>query len=56
MTLTTFRDVPWNAPFYARRGFAEVLDPSPGLAAVRDRERSLGLDAAGPRIVMRRTL
>jgi GNAT superfamily N-acetyltransferase len=56
MTLTTFRDVPWNAPFYARRGFAEVLDPSPGLAAVRDRERSLGLDDASPRIAMRRTL
>ena len=22
--LSTYRDVPWNAPFYARRGFAEV--------------------------------
>lgn len=26
VTLTTFRDVPFNAPFYARRGFVE---PSP---------------------------
>lgn len=26
LTLTTFRDVPWNAPFYAKLGFAEVLD------------------------------
>ena len=25
MTLTTFRDVPWNAPWYARMGF-EVVD------------------------------
>jgi GNAT superfamily N-acetyltransferase len=25
LTLTTFRDVPWNAPFYTRRGFA-LLD------------------------------
>lgn len=24
LTLTTFRDVPWNAPFYARLGFEEV--------------------------------
>ncbi|MDX6752550.1 GNAT family N-acetyltransferase [Geminicoccaceae bacterium 1502E] len=35
VTLTTFRDVPWNAPFYARRGFVE-LDPAalgPGLRA-----------------------
>ena len=25
LTLTTFRNVPWNAPFYARLGF-EMLD------------------------------
>ena len=25
VTLTTFRDVPWNAPFYTRLGFA-MLD------------------------------
>lgn len=35
VTLTTFRDVPWNAPFYERRGF-RVLDES-GLSAVFDR-------------------
>lgn len=39
VTLTTFRDVPWNRPFYERRGF-RVLDPgelTPGLARkVRD--------------------
>lgn len=31
VTLTTFRDVPWNAPFYAMHGFLELggseLDP-----------------------------
>jgi GNAT superfamily N-acetyltransferase len=35
VTLTTFRDVPWNAPFYARRGF-HILDNAemgPGLRA-----------------------
>ena len=26
ITLTTFTDVPWNAPFYARHGFETVLD------------------------------
>ena len=26
VTLSTFRDVPWNAPFYVRRGF-RVVDP-----------------------------
>ncbi len=54
VTLTTFRDVPWNAPFYARLGF-EIVDPddlSPGLArAVRDEaRRGLPVDL---RVVMR---
>lgn len=26
ITLTTFRDVPWNAPYYARLGFTEIPD------------------------------
>lgn len=26
VTLTTYREIPWNAPFYARRGF-EVVPP-----------------------------
>ncbi len=26
ITLNTFRDVPWNAPFYARHGFVEVTN------------------------------
>lgn len=56
MTLTTFRDVPWNGPFYSKRGFAEVADPAPGLAAVRAHEKEVGLDAAGPRVAMRRPL
>ncbi len=35
LTLTTFRDVAWNAPFYARLGFEEVtdLDSHPRLAS-----------------------
>ena len=33
--LTTYRDVPWNAPFYARHGFVALreFDLSPGLKA-----------------------
>jgi len=56
MTLTTFADVRWNGPFYAARGFIEVDEPSPGLVAVRERERALGLDDVGRRVAMRRDL
>jgi GNAT superfamily N-acetyltransferase len=56
ITLTTYADVPWNGPYYAKRGFMEVADPSPALGAVRDQEREVGLDAVGRRIVMRRAL
>jgi GNAT superfamily N-acetyltransferase len=48
VTLTTFRNVPWNAPLYRHLGFRE-LDPGeigPELAAVRDHEATLGLDPA----------
>ena len=53
VTLTTFRDVPWNAPFYSTVGFIEVVDPAPGLAAIRRNEWERGLDAMGPRLAMR---
>lgn len=56
ITLTTYADVPWNAPFYAARGFAEVDKSTPGLVAVRQREIAAGLDAVGRRVVMRREL
>ncbi|MCW2496130.1 GNAT family N-acetyltransferase [Jatrophihabitans sp.] len=56
LTLTTYADIAWNAPFYRRLGFVEVTDPTPGLLAVRARETRVGLDAVGPRIVMRRAL
>ncbi len=28
LTLVTYRDVPWNGPFYASEGFAEVSQPA----------------------------
>jgi len=42
VTLTTFRDIPWNAPFYQRLGFRvlESEELTPGLAEiVEDEER-----------------
>jgi GNAT superfamily N-acetyltransferase len=56
LTLTTYRDVPFNAPFYRTLGFTEVTDPAPGLAALRAHERESGLDDHGPRIAMGRPL
>ncbi len=56
VTLATFEDVPWNAPFYRRVGFEVVTDLPPGLDAVRNHERASGLDAMGPRVAMRLAL
>ena len=57
LTLTTFRDVPWNAPFYARLGF-EVFDVGsdrPEFTALIAEEAKLGVHAA-PRVAMRKML
>jgi GNAT superfamily N-acetyltransferase len=58
ITLTTYAEVPWNRPFYARRGFVVLDDATlgPELAAFRDEERAAGLDTVGPRVAMRREL
>ena len=57
MTLTTFRDVPWNGPYYARLGWSTLhaADLPPGLAAARQQERDLGLDE-WPRQAMAKSL
>jgi GNAT superfamily N-acetyltransferase len=46
MTLTTFRHVPWNMPFYERLGFCEVPEheQGPELRALRVREAERGMD------------
>jgi GNAT superfamily N-acetyltransferase len=52
LTLTTFRDVPRNAPYYERLGF-RVFEPGPELAALmREEEQRIPGDA--PRVAMRR--
>ncbi|HUB38226.1 MAG TPA: GNAT family N-acetyltransferase [Streptosporangiaceae bacterium] len=57
MTLTTFRDVPWNGPYYTRLGWSIVPDADlpPELAAARQQERDLGFDE-WPRQAMAKSL
>ncbi|MEV5434225.1 GNAT family N-acetyltransferase [Streptomyces sp. NPDC052701] len=57
MTLTTFAEVPWNAPYYARLGFRVLAgaELTPGLRAIRAAEAAHGLDR-WPRVCMRRDL
>jgi|TARA_R100000935_G_scaffold42867_3_gene65101 GNAT superfamily N-acetyltransferase len=48
LSLTTFRDTPWNAPFYASAGF-EIIEGEEARGALQsylDREAARGLDPA----------
>ncbi len=58
VTLCTYRDVPWNGPFYRSAGFVELAPDAwcADLAALRATERANGLDDLGPRVVMIRHL
>ncbi|GAA2342463.1 GNAT family N-acetyltransferase [Streptomyces cuspidosporus] len=56
LTLTTFVDVAWNAPYYAARcGFRTLGEDelTPGLREIRRHEAAHGLDR-WPRVCMRR--
>ncbi|MFE4060443.1 GNAT family N-acetyltransferase [Streptomyces sp. NPDC059096] len=57
LTLTTFADVPWNAPYYARLGFRVLAEDelTAGLREIRRTEAAHGLDR-WPRVCMRRAL
>ena len=57
LTLTTYRDLPWNMPFYARLGFVEVpaAERRPEAEAVFRAEAARGFDSER-RLVMRRVL
>ncbi|WP_437924790.1 GNAT family N-acetyltransferase [Sorangium sp. So ce291] len=48
LTLTTFRTVPWNGPFYAAMGFRELspAEAPPRLVAILENEARSGLDPA----------
>ena len=54
LSLCTFRDVPWNGPYYEKLGFAEVPEPdqAPYEREIRAKERRIGLDDVGERCVM----
>lgn len=53
LTLTTFRTVPWNAPYYRRLGFRELTELTPGMSEIVAAETAAGLDPA-ERVCMRR--
>jgi GNAT superfamily N-acetyltransferase len=57
VTLTTFRDVPWNAPYYERLGFVVVppADRGPELAALVA-EEAVRIPGDAARVAMRRAL
>ncbi|RZK84470.1 MAG: GNAT family N-acetyltransferase [Methylobacterium sp.] len=55
LTLSTFKDVPFNAPYYRRLGFADVEVLTPGMAEIRAEHEARGLDEAS-RVFMRRAV
>ena len=57
VTLTTFEQVPWNGPYYARHGFRVLAEDEigPELRQLRDEEAAHGLDP-NLRVCMQREL
>lgn len=57
LSLTTFRDVPWNGPYYRRLGWCTLADIAtpPGLAGIRARQREAGFEQ-WPRVTMIKSL
>jgi GNAT superfamily N-acetyltransferase len=57
VTLSTFRDVPWNGPFYRRHGFPDLPPAAwtPGMRAIHENEAHHGL-RTDVRVFMRRDL
>lgn len=57
ITLCTYRDVPWNAPYYQRLGWQELPEDElgPELRALRHHEHELGLEVQ-PRLAMAKEL
>jgi GNAT superfamily N-acetyltransferase len=53
ITLATYRDVPWNGPFYESLGFVTMGTLTPELYAIREHECAIGDDDFGPRVAMR---
>ncbi|MGP9616167.1 GNAT family N-acetyltransferase [Arthrobacter sp. AOP36-A1-22] len=56
VSLRTYADVPWNAPFYSRAGFVEVLPATDFHRGLIDTEEDLGLPGYGRRVQMTASL
>lgn len=52
LTLSTYRDVPWNAPFYERRGFEELTRLEHWHREAQRHEARMGLLKHGERLIM----
>ena len=46
LTLTTDREIPWNAPLWSKLGFQEAKDPPEWLSQILLAERDAGFDPA----------
>jgi len=52
ISLRTYADIPWNAPFYERAGFVEEDPATDFHKSLVDAEAQLGLDRYGRRVQM----
>lgn len=57
ITLTCYRDIPWQATSYAKKGYSslDALNDRPQLTAIIDEEKTAGY-ASWPRLVMQKPL
>lgn len=57
LTLSTFREIAWNAPYYRRLGFADIEDQelTPDLLEIRREHLARGLDESA-RVFMERKI
>jgi GNAT superfamily N-acetyltransferase len=56
ITLITFKNIPWNGPFYKKHGFDELSSITDSLKKLREHEKEIGLDSIGERTVMYKKL
>lgn len=56
VTLSTFREVPWNGPFYRKHGFRELAptDWTPGMHRIREKEAQHGLQVESRCFMLRK--
>lgn len=52
VTLRTYAEIPWNAPFYATFGFLESLPETPFQRGLVETEAAIGIDRFGRRVQM----